>query len=148
MTLSSRIRREEHEMSLELQPGLELDSFPGPLGQVISNLVLNAMLHGFEGRKGGRMRLTAQAQGADHVLVEFTDNGGGIPPEHLRRIFEPFFTTRLGQGGSGLGLNIVYNLMKDVLGGTVNVYSTVGQGTRFVLEMPRVAEEGDFDHED
>lgn len=139
MTLSSRIRREEHEMSLELQPGLELDSFPGPLGQVISNLVLNAMLHGFEGRKGGRMRLTAQAQGADHVLVEFTDNGGGIPPEHLRRIFEPFFTTRLGQGGSGLGLHICYNIVHTLLGGSIRVQSVMGEGTRFVIELPRVA---------
>lgn len=139
MTLSSRIRREEHEISLQLMPGLAMDSFPGPLGQVISNLVLNAMLHGFEGRKGGHMRLLTQAQGPDRVLIEFTDNGSGIPPENLRRIFEPFFTTRLGQGGSGLGLHICYNIVHTLLGGSIRVQSVMGEGTRFVIELPRVA---------
>ncbi len=139
MTLSSRIRREEHEISLQLLPGLDMDSYPGPLGQVVSNLVLNAMLHGFEGRKGGHMRLLTQAQGADRVLIEFSDNGAGIPPEHLRRIFEPFFTTRLGQGGSGLGLHICYNIVHTLLGGSIRVQSVMGEGTRFVIELPREA---------
>ncbi|HLO93106.1 MAG TPA: two-component regulator propeller domain-containing protein, partial [Burkholderiaceae bacterium] len=139
MTLSSRIRREEHEISLQLQPGLHMDSFPGPLGQVLSNLVLNAMLHGFEGRKGGHMRLLTRAQGTDRVLLEFSDDGGGIPPEHLRRVFEPFFTTRLGQGGSGLGLHICYNIVHTLLGGSIRVQSVMGEGTRFVIELPREA---------
>ena len=67
------------------------------------------------------------------------DDGVGVPEANLQRIFDPFFTTRLGQGGSGLGLNIVYNLMKDVLGGSVQVQSTLGSGTRFILVMPLVA---------
>jgi signal transduction histidine kinase len=144
MTLASRIRREEHDISLDLQPGLILDSFPGPLGQVVSNLVLNAMLHGFAGRKGGHMRLSVQAMGPDQVLVDFSDNGAGIPPEHLRRIFEPFFTTRLGQGGSGLGLHICYNIVHSLLGGSIRVQSVMGEGTRFLIELPRIAPlEGD-----
>ncbi len=139
MTLASRIRREEHEIRLQLQPGLMMDSYPGPLGQVIGNLVLNAMLHGFDGRKGGHMRLQAQAQGPDRVLIEFSDDGQGIPPQNLRRIFEPFFTTRLGQGGSGLGLHICYNIVHTLLGGSIRVQSVVGEGTRFIVELPRIA---------
>ncbi len=139
MTLASRIRREEHEIRLQLQPGLVMDSYPGPLGQVLGNLVLNALLHGFDGRKGGQMRLHAQAQGPDRVLIEFSDDGCGIPPANLRRIFEPFFTTRLGQGGSGLGLHICYNIVHTLLGGSIRVQSLVGEGTRFIIELPRVA---------
>jgi signal transduction histidine kinase len=73
------------------------------------------------------------------VTITVTDNGIGITPEHQRRIFDPFFTTRLGRGGSGLGLNIVHNLVTDVLGGTIDVDSDPDAGTAFTMVLPLVA---------
>lgn len=70
------------------------------------------------------------------LLLVFSDNGSGIAPEHLPRIFDPFFTTRLGKGGSGLGLNIVYNIVTDILGGNIKVESVPGQGSRFIITLP------------
>ena len=70
------------------------------------------------------------------MLLSFSDNGDGIPSKHLSRIFEPFFTTKLGQGGSGLGLNIVYNIVTGILGGEISVKSAPGEGTCFYLVLP------------
>ncbi|QPF75081.1 GAF domain-containing protein [Roseateles sp. DAIF2] len=139
LTLDNRLRREEHRLELAVPPDLQFDSFPGPLEQVLSNLVLNAVLHGFEGRSGGRMRLSAEAMGADWVRLVFSDDGRGIPAEQLPRIFDPFFTTKMGRGGSGLGLHICYTIVSSLLGGQISVSSVAGQGTRFELLLPRVA---------
>ncbi len=84
------------------------------------------------------MRCYAQKQG-DHVLIVFEDNGKGIAPEIIKRIFEPFFTTKFGQGGSGLGLSITFNIITNVLGGEIRAISTVGQGSRFEISIPLVA---------
>jgi signal transduction histidine kinase/ligand-binding sensor domain-containing protein len=139
LTLENRLRRDEHQLALEVPAGLQFDSFPGPLEQVLSNLVLNAVLHGFEGRSGGRMRLSAEAVGAERVRLVFSDDGRGIPAELLPRIFDPFFTTKMGTGGSGLGLHICYTIVSSLLGGQIAVSSVAGQGTRFELLLPRVA---------
>lgn len=137
MTLGPSIRKSGHQVIVaSVAPGLCLDSYPGPFGQVLTNLVNNALVHAFGQRPGGVVRITASPCGTQQVQVEVTDNGCGIAPEHLGRVFDPFFTTRLGQGGSGLGLNIVYNLVKDVLGGSVSVQSTVGEGSCFTLTLP------------
>ena len=116
-----------------------LDSFPGPLGQVLSNLINNAVIHGFEGRAQGEIEIYGR-KSADH-LVELivTDNGCGISPKHIDKIFDPFFTTKLGKGGSGLGLNIVHSIVTRVLGGQVKVISASESGTRFEIVLPDCA---------
>jgi signal transduction histidine kinase len=82
------------------------------------------------------MVVAASRVGADRVRIEFRDNGHGIPAEHLSRIFDPFFTTRMGQGGTGLGLNIAYNIVTTLLGGSIRVDSSAEQGTVFILDLP------------
>jgi signal transduction histidine kinase len=82
------------------------------------------------------MVLAATPLDGGRVRIEFSDDGRGIAPEHLSRIFDPFFTTRMGQGGTGLGMNIAYNLVTTVLQGTIRVESRPGAGTVFVLELP------------
>lgn len=82
------------------------------------------------------MKLKAEQIDPDYIRIQFTDNGKGICPEHLRRIFDPFFTTKLGQGGSGLGVNIVHNIVNDLLAGTIEVDSEVGLSTRITLVLP------------
>jgi PAS domain S-box-containing protein len=139
LTLWPIIRKSPFNIEQSIPDDLDFDSYPGPLGQVLTNLINNALLHGFEGRDHGTIIITAREN--DDGLVELTvgDDGIGIPASHLNRIFDPFFTTKLGAGGSGLGLNITHNVVTGILGGRVRVQSAVGVGTTFTLILPRVA---------
>ena len=97
-------------------------------------------MHAFESRKSGHILISANHQDDDdRVTLTVRDNGVGIPPMHLSRVFDPFFTTKLGKGGSGLGLSIVFNLVQDVLGGTITVESIDGRGACFILSIPLAA---------
>lgn len=138
-TLRPLFKRTAHHIELEIPPDLELDSYPGPLEQVLANLVGNSLTHGFAGQDRGVIRIGAKALDADHVELNYTDNGIGIPENIQNRIFDPFFTTKMGSGGSGLGLYIVYNLITGVLGGTIEVHTLPATGTVFTLTLPRVA---------
>ncbi|MBB3122057.1 sensor histidine kinase [Pseudoduganella violacea] len=141
-TMMNRIRASNHSIAFEVPQLLALDSYPGPFGQVITNLINNALLHAFEGRENGRMRLEASTPVEGRVQICFSDDGDGIAPEHLGRIFDPFFTTKLGQGGSGLGLSISYNIVSSLLGGQISVNSS-SAGTIFTLDLPLTAPEHD-----
>jgi len=104
----------------------------------VMNLMQNALMHGFEGRSHGTLAISAGPIKKNHVMLRFTDDGVGIPPENLEKIFDPFFTTKLGRGGNGLGLSISYNIIKSVLDGDVTVKSRLGHGTTFSLILPVV----------
>ncbi|MQA37691.1 ATP-binding protein [Rugamonas aquatica] len=120
----------------DIPPTIMMKSYPGPFGQVLINLVNNGLTHAFEGRAEGEILISAIAIDAERVQVIIRDNGSGIAPENMGRIYDPFFTTKLGKGGSGLGLNIVYNIVYGVLRGKIDVESELGIGTRFVLTLP------------
>ena len=135
-TMKNQIRKAGHRMVLEMPDDIEMDSFPGPYGQVIINLINNALLHAFDGREDGLIRLWAVRVGTDNVRIVFEDDGCGITLEHQARIFDPFFTTKLGQGGNGLGLSITYNIVSSLLDGAIRVDSAVGVGTRFTIDLP------------
>ncbi|TFW10000.1 PAS domain S-box protein [Oxalobacteraceae bacterium OM1] len=139
LTLWPTFKKSAIRVQQTVPEGLQMDSYPGPLGQVITNLVNNALLHGFEGRKSGVISITAVRIDDGSVELSVSDNGVGIPTANLSRIFDPFFTTKLGAGGSGLGLNITHNIVTAVLGGRIRVHSEVGTGTSFILTMPVVA---------
>ncbi|MDG4595314.1 MAG: PAS domain S-box protein [Candidatus Contendobacter sp.] len=139
LTLQPQFKHTAHRVELDIPPGIELDSYPGPLEQVFANLIDNSLTHGFAGVETGRIQLQAQVVDPTRVALRYADDGTGIPTAILNRIFEPFFTTRLGQGGSGLGLYIVYNLVTAMLGGTIQAQSWPGQGTTFTLVLPRTA---------
>ena len=147
LTLGPMYMKTPFRLEQQLQPGITMDSFPGALGQIITNFVSNALAHAFEGRTSGTMRISTQRIG-DQVEIEFADDGVGIPEKYLERVFDPFFTTKLGQGGSGLGMHIVYNLINGVLGGKINLSSTPGVGTRIRVTLPlnaaRLADEPEF----
>lgn len=147
LTLASRMKREGHELHLDIPDDMTLDSYPGAMGQVLSNLIINAIVHGFDGRKQGLIELQARAVGEHSLSLCIRDNGQGISEEHLPRIFEPFFTTRLGEGGSGLGLHICYNIVVSILGGKIEVQSERGSGTVFILTIPKCAPLQESDQE-
>ncbi|MES2347273.1 MAG: ATP-binding protein [Pseudomonadota bacterium] len=115
---------------------IQMHSYPGPFGQVLINLINNGLTHAFEGRADGEILVSARALEDERVQVVVSDNGAGIAPENMSRIYDPFFTTKLGRGGSGLGLNIVYNIVYGLLRGKIEVESALGQGTRFILTLP------------
>ena len=138
-TVHHLVKTKPIHVRTDLADGIEMDSYPGPLGQVLNNLFNNVLEHAFAGRAGGEISIRTRREGQDQVLLEFRDDGAGIEPAHLPKIFDPFFTTRLGQGGSGLGLNIVHNIVTGVLGGYITVNSQLGRGTSFTLLIPVVA---------
>ena len=135
-TLRPGIKRSRLQLEVAFCDGVSMDSFPGPLGQVVINLVTNAINHGFDGLDAGTIRISVDLQFVGTVRVSIEDDGVGIPTEHLGQIFDPFFTTKLGRGGSGLGLSISHRITAKVLGGSITVHSVVGQGTRFDLVLP------------
>lgn len=136
LTLSPAIARAGHQLSSLIDEELMLESYPGPLGQVLDNLISNALLHAFLPEQVGRIELVAQPGAPGEVRITVSDNGSGIADAHLSRVFDPFFTTRLGHGGSGLGLNIVHNLVTGLLGGRIDVGNAEGGGARFDVTLP------------
>lgn len=122
----------------DLEPGITMRSYPGPLGQVITNLVMNAAKHGFNNTQPGTITVTCARDG-ERACITVMDDGVGIPPENVGKIFDPFFTTKLGQGGTGLGLHISHNMVYGPLGGRITVHSTPAVATRFTLHLPFTA---------
>jgi signal transduction histidine kinase len=128
-------------VSADVSPAIALDSYPGPLGQVLGNLVDNAIIHGLAGgREGGRVEIAARQLAGGEIELKVSDNGDGIPVADRERVFDPFFTTRFGQGGSGLGLHIVHHLVTQVLGGRIVVKcgadTAAGVGAEFIVVFP------------
>ena len=156
---SSQRRRFElnqtvHEVALTLQPTLKhgvaklqidipqdiyLDGYPGPLGQILANLISNAAFHAFEGREQGLIVVRAELIGDERVRLSVQDDGCGIPVELLPRIFDPFVTSKMGRGGTGLGLHIAHNIAVQVLGGSISVDCQPNEGCCFELILPLVA---------
>lgn len=138
-TLQPSVKRSPFELQLSVEPGLTMDSYPGAISQIVTNLVTNALTHAFHGREQGCIHLGLGRKSQDELTISCTDNGVGMSEEVRRRIFEPFFTTRFGQGGSGLGMHLVYSLTTGLLGGTVVVHSEPGQGCCVVVSFPAAA---------
>ncbi|WP_308924526.1 ATP-binding protein [Janthinobacterium sp. J1-1] len=148
-SLQPTLKKTRSEVIIDCPSGIEFDSYPGALAQVLTNLVLNCVEHAFDPDTAGtihigvRCEADGNAEGepdarAEWIIMQVRDNGRGIAPDLLERVFDPFVTTRRGQGGTGLGLNIVFNLIAKQFGGTITVSSTLGQGATFLLRLPRV----------
>jgi C4-dicarboxylate-specific signal transduction histidine kinase len=139
-SLHPTLKRTGHEVVIDCPSGLSLETYPGALYQIVVNLVLNSLMHGFPNRNDGHITIRALRQG-DTVSLSYRDDGVGMSDEIRRKIFEPFFTTRRGEGGSGLGMHIVWNLATQVLQGSITVESAPGHGTAFELRFPAVIRE-------
>jgi PAS domain S-box-containing protein len=136
-SLRPSLRKSRHDVQAAIPPGILIDTLPGAIYQVVSNLIGNSLLHGFTDREGGgAIRIDARVED-DGVHIDYRDNGVGMSEDVCRRVFEPFFTTRRGSGGSGLGMHIVYNLVTQALGGSIACASAPGQGVHFAIVLPR-----------
>ena len=133
--LKPKLRNSKHSIEIKGDTKIAIDSYPGALSQVVTNLLMNSMIHAYEPDEFGQLVFDWQQEG-ERLSFEYSDDGKGIPPENLSKIFEPFFTTKRGQGGSGLGLHIVYNLVSQKLLGEVECKSKVGVGTKFIIKLP------------
>ncbi len=137
LPLSAAIPPPRPVVRQEIPPGLEMDSYPGPLGQALSALFENAVVHGFDGRADGLITLAARQAGDGRIALSVTDDGAGIAAAHLERVYDPFFTTHAGS--PGLGLHVTHNIVTGVLGGRIAAASEPGRGTTFTLTLPAVA---------
>lgn len=137
-SLDPELKRRRHQVELSCTPGVAVDGYPGAMAQILTNLILNSVKHGFEDRDQGRIWVNVDVDD-DRIRVLYKDDGQGMNSEQVRRLYDPFYTTKRGRGGSGLGMNIVFNLVTQLLGGTIECQSDVGQGAVFVVEFPREA---------
>lgn len=136
-SLQPMLRKGGHKIRRGDPSGIVVDTYPGVLAQVVTNLVANAVVHGFAGaERPGTITVQVTPSGP-LVRLEVSDDGGGIAPEHLGRIFDPFFTTARSRGSTGLGMHIVHNLVTAKLQGRIAIESEPGRGTRVRLEFPR-----------
>lgn len=138
LAMAPILKRTPYKLDIVVADDLQMHSYPGPLTQIIVNFINNALVHAFDGRSSGNMRLSAHLIEDDRVEILFSDDGCGMPEEVANHVFDPFFTTKLGQGGNGLGMHIAYNIATQLLGGEIRVDTALGQGTRWTVRVPRV----------
>lgn len=135
LSMNPRLKKTWHEIRVDCDDNIEIDGYPGAFAQIITNLVMNSLVHAFEPDSVGMIDISIHKQ-ADNIHLTYSDNGRGIPAEHLPKIFDPFFTTKRGCGGTGLGLSVVYNIVVQNFGGTIACTSEAGQGTTFSVQFP------------
>ena len=136
LSLQPKLKGRPVKVAIDCAPDIVLDSFPGALSQILTNMLVNSLVHGFEHEQAGSIVVSAALEG-ETVVFDYRDDGAGMAAGTLAKLFDPFFTTRRGSGGSGLGAHILYNLVTGPLGGTVKVDSAPGQGLRYRLRFPR-----------
>ncbi|WP_111979139.1 sensor histidine kinase [Algibacillus agarilyticus] len=136
-SLQPKIKTYQVDVTIKGDEDLILDNYPGAFAQIFTNFIVNSLHHGFEQNQSHSINIdfTLENNGKQLKII-YQDDGGGIPAAHLTKVFDPFYTTKRGQGGSGLGLNIVYNLITQRLKGTIECASEPTQGTRFIILLP------------
>lgn len=137
-SLRPKYKKTGHTLQVNCPDKLEIYGYPGAFSQIIANLLVNSLTHGFDGIEKGRITLDLSVRG-DRCVLRYSDNGRGIPAENLQRIYDPFFTTTRSRGGSGLGMHIVYNLVTQRLNGEIECSSRIGHGTVFTITFPHAA---------
>lgn len=141
--LKDELRERDISLHLRCEPHLEMDSYPGPFGQVLTHLAINAMTHAFPGNGKGAIDVRLSTAADNNIDLLVADDGCGMAPEVKRQAFDPFFTTRRHHGATGLGLHIVYNIVAEQLGGQIRLDSEPDAGTRVHLVLPRTAPGGE-----
>ena len=139
VSLEPQWKKAKHTLTVEGNPTIQMEGCPGILSQVVTNLVMNSIVHGYAPRERGHLSFRV-TEARERVVIEYSDDGKGMSSEVQEKMFEPFFTTARERGGSGLGLNIVHNIVTQSLQGNLSCESAIGQGTKFTLDLPRKLE--------
>lgn len=139
LSLRPSLKKGEFKISVKCDPSIEINSYPGAISQIVTNLVMNSIIHAYDDGEFGTLAINVTYEEDEgFIRLIYSDDGKGIPQEHITNIFDPFFTTKRGSGGSGLGLNVLYNLVTRVLRGKVRCESEPGQGATFIIKFPAV----------
>jgi signal transduction histidine kinase len=136
LSLRPQFKRTPHQVQMHCPDDLTLDSYPGAIMQIMTNLVMNSLIHGFADGRPGEISIDVEAAG-ENVVLTYRDTGMGMGREQKERIYDPFYTTTRGSGGTGLGMNIVYNLVTQTLKGSILLETSPGQGAMFMLTLPK-----------
>jgi C4-dicarboxylate-specific signal transduction histidine kinase len=136
-SLHNRIKKTHHNIRVEVDKSLELNSIPGIFSQILTNFIMNSLIHGFKDTKSGQITIKAHKSNENVILI-YEDNGVGLSNTVQERIFDPFFTTNRENGGSGLGMNIVYNLVTRKLNGSISARNGEEGGVVFIIDVPLV----------
>jgi signal transduction histidine kinase len=139
LSLQPKLKGRPVKVAIDCPADLEVDSFPGAVSQILTNMVVNSLVHGFERDQPGNITIRARLEDEDTVAFEYGDDGAGMDADTLSKLFDPFFTTKRGSGGSGLGAHILYNLVTGSLGGSLHVESSPGKGLQYLVRFPRKA---------
>ena len=135
LSISNITKKTNININVDCDTGVKIKSYPGAFSQIISNLVINSVRHGFKEKEKGKINISIVLE-SNSIKLIYKDNGKGIPKENINKIFEPFFTTNREHGGTGLGLNIIYNIVTSKLKGTINCHSEENKGIEFVVILP------------
>lgn len=136
LSLGPKYKKTGHTVKVNCDPEIEMNSYPGALSQILANMIVNSLVHGFDGRENGEICIDIRTD-QDMVLFVYTDNGKGMDSEQIEKVYDPFFTTMRGKGGTGLGMSIVFNLVTQTLRGSITCDSEKGNGVRFTMTFPR-----------
>ncbi len=134
-SMAPGLKHKNHKIDVICSESLSLYSYPGALAPIVTNLVNNAITHGFEKKERGLIWIEVETT-ENRVIISFYDDGCGMPENISSSVFEPFTTRKRGQGGRGLGMHLVYNLVTTTLNGTIECFSQLGKGTKFVISLP------------
>ena len=135
LTLHPRLKKTQHSIKVSGDKQIEIDSYPGSFSQIVTNLIMNSVIHAFEDGIKGQIKIDITRED-EYVVLTYSDNGIGVDTENLAKIFDPFFTTKRGFGGTGLGMHIVYNLVTQKLKGLIKCESVLGEGVKFIISIP------------
>ena len=133
--LKNKLKKNQH-INVNIPKTINIFGSPSACYQISTNLIINTLTHGFNENENGTLNISAIENDAN-VVITYKDDGKGIKEEDLPKIFEPFFTTNRSFGGTGLGLNLVYNIISSQLGGTITCKSKINQGAEFTITIPK-----------
>ena len=137
LSLSSEIKKKKIEVEINCESKLHMYANAGLFSQIITNLIINSIKHGFKNKKDGKITINCRKE-EDKVLLSYFDNGAGIKKEHLGRIFDTFFSTNKKEGGSGLGLSITRNIIVKDFAGSISCTSSENKKTEFKIELKEI----------
>jgi signal transduction histidine kinase len=136
MSMRPKLKKVPHQIHVHCPDKLYIESKAGPINQIMINLIMNSIIHGFESIDKGIIDISIDMLNEKAISITFKDNGKGIPDDLRKRIFDPFVTTKRGKGGSGLGMHLVYNLVTQALNGSITIVSEKGHGVEFAIIFP------------
>jgi signal transduction histidine kinase len=134
LSINNITKKTNLSIEVECAKDLIITSFPGAYYQIISNLIINSIRHGYDEKSIGTISIDITKED-DTLEIVYKDDGKGIKKENIKKIFDPFFTTNRKSGGTGLGLHIIYNIITSQLEGDINCTSIKGEGTTFTITL-------------